>query len=56
MGYLINAWNETQKTFTMSLKQVVSVAGDGSLECVHTKASTIIAKKINPAKTASSLS
>lgn len=32
MGYLINAWNETQKTFTMSLKQVVSVAGDGSLE------------------------
>ena len=32
MGYLINAWKETQKTFTMSLKQVVSVAGDGTLE------------------------
>ena len=32
MGYLINAWNETQKRFTMSLKQVVNIAGDGSLE------------------------
>lgn len=34
MGYLINAWNETQKHFTMSLKQVVNIAGDGSLENV----------------------
>ena len=32
MGYLINAWNETQKRFTMSLKQVVNIAGDGTLE------------------------
>ena len=32
MGYLINAWNETQKKFTMSLKQVVNIAGDESLE------------------------
>ncbi len=32
MGYLINAWNETQKKFTMSLKQVVNIAGDGTLE------------------------
>ena len=32
MGYLINAWNDTQKKFTMSLKQVVNIAGDGTLE------------------------
>ena len=33
MGYLISAWNESkQKPFVMSLKQVVSIAGDGSLE------------------------
>ncbi len=33
MGYLISAWNESkQKPFLMSLKQVVSIAGDGSLE------------------------
>lgn len=32
MGYLINAWNETQKKFTMSLKQIVNIAGDESLE------------------------
>ena len=32
MGYLISAWKETQKTFNMSLKQVVNIAGDGSLE------------------------
>ncbi len=28
MGYLISAWNETQKTFNMSLKQVVDIAGE----------------------------
>ena len=32
MGYLINAWNETQKKFKLSLKQVVNIAGDGTLE------------------------
>lgn len=32
MGYLISAWKETQKTFNMSLKQVVNIAGDGTLE------------------------
>lgn len=32
MGYLINAWRDTQKRFTMSLKQVVNNAGDGTLE------------------------
>ncbi len=33
MGYLISAWNDSkQKPFLMSLKQVVSIAGDGSLE------------------------
>lgn len=32
MGYLINAWKETQKKFTMSLKQAVNIAGDGMLD------------------------
>ncbi len=32
MGYLLNAWKESQKKFTMSLKQVVYNAGDGTLE------------------------
>lgn len=32
MGYLINAWNAEQNEFKMSMKQVVSLAGDGSLE------------------------
>lgn len=32
MGYLINAWNESQKKFTMTLKQIVNIAGDESLE------------------------
>lgn len=32
MGYLINLWNESQKKFTMSFKQVVSIAGDGMLD------------------------
>ena len=32
MGYLINAWNESQKKFTMTLKQIVNIAGDETLE------------------------
>ena len=32
MGYLINAWKEAPGSFTMSLKQVVSIAGNGALE------------------------
>lgn len=32
MGYLINAWNETQRKFTMNLKQIVNIAGDEYLE------------------------
>lgn len=32
MGYLIEAWKMSQKKFHMNLKQVVSTAGDGSLE------------------------
>ena len=32
MGFLINAWKDSQKKFTMSLKQVVSIAGDGMLD------------------------
>lgn len=32
MGYLINAWNETQRKFDMNLKQIVNIAGDESLE------------------------
>jgi len=32
MGYLINAWNESQKKFTMTLKQIVNIAGDEMLE------------------------
>ena len=36
MGYLINAWNETQKKFTMTLKQIVNIAGDETLESEET--------------------
>ena len=32
MGYLINAWNESQKKFSMTMKQIVNIAGDESLE------------------------
>ena len=32
MGFLIQAWEMSQQKFTMSMKQVVTNAGDGTLE------------------------
>lgn len=32
MGYLINSWNESQKKFSMTMKQIVNIAGDETLE------------------------
>lgn len=32
MGYLINAWNESQRKFSLNLKQIVNIAGDEYLE------------------------
>ena len=32
MGFLIQAWEMSQQKFTMNMKQVVTNAGDGTLE------------------------
>ena len=32
MGYLLQAWELSQQQFTMTMKQVVTNAGDGTLE------------------------
>ena len=32
MGFLLQAWEMSQQKFTMNMKQVVTTAGDGTLE------------------------